>query len=92
MGVKAPLGIQRFYFIAYPTGLIVAFVVYYLSCLAFAPADMKDASGWMEPKDFVEDNDASGSDGYTINAVEPGYAEKGAVAVTTAAHGEKGSF
>lgn len=92
MGVKAPLGIQRFYYIAYPTGLIIAFVVYYVSCLASPPADMKEASGWMEPKDFVEDNDASGSDGYTINAVEPDFAEKGNVAVTTAAHGGKGSF
>lgn len=53
---------------------------------------MKQASGWMEPKDFVEDNDVSGSDGFTIDAVEPGFAEKGAIAVTTAAHGEKGSF
>ncbi|KGO51334.1 Permease, cytosine/purine, uracil, thiamine, allantoin [Penicillium expansum] len=92
MGVKAPLGIQRFYYIAYPTGLIIAFVVYYVSCLASPPADMKEASGWIEPKDFVEDNDASGSDGYTINAVEPDFAEKGNVAVTTAAHGGKGSF
>ena len=92
MGVKAPLGIKRFYYIAYPTGLIIAFVVYYLSCLAFPPPDMKQASGWMEPKDFVEDHDASGSDESTIDAVEPDFAEKGAVAVARPAHGEKGSF
>ncbi|KAJ5257677.1 hypothetical protein N7497_000637 [Penicillium chrysogenum] len=92
MGVDAPLGIQRFYYIAYPTGLIIGFVVYYVSCLAFAPPDMKQASGWMEPKEFVEDNDVSGIDGFSIDVIEPGFAEKGAVAVTRAANGEKGSF
>jgi NCS1 family nucleobase:cation symporter-1 len=92
MGVDAPLGIQRFYYIAYPTGLIIGFVVYYVSCLAFAPPGMKQASGWMEPKEFVEDNDVSGIDGFSIDVIEPGFAEKGAVAVTRAANGEKGSF
>ena len=52
---------------------------------------MKQASGWMEPKDFVEDHDASGSDESTIDAVDPDFAEKGAVAVARPA-GEKGSF
>jgi NCS1 family nucleobase:cation symporter-1 len=94
MGVKAPVGIQRFYFIAYPTGLIIAFVVYYLTCLASAPPGMEKAIGWMEPKDFVEDEDLSGSDGFTIDAIEvtPGFAEKGALSITRAAPGEKSSF
>jgi NCS1 family nucleobase:cation symporter-1 len=91
MGVKAPMGIQRFYYIAYPTGLIIAFGVYYLSCLASAPPGMEKGTGWMEPKDYVEDSDVSGGEGYnTIDAV--GIAEKGAVAVTKADVGEKGSY
>lgn len=94
MGVKAPQGIQRFYYIAYPTGLIVAFVVYYLTCLASAPPDMEKAYGWMEPKDYVEDEDMTGSDGFTIDIIEgsPGLAEKGAMSVTRASPGEKSSF
>jgi NCS1 family nucleobase:cation symporter-1 len=92
MGVKAPLGIQRFYYVAYPTGLIIGFGVYYVSCLVSPPPDMEKASGWMEPKDFVEDDDIVGSDGSTIDAVDPGYAEKEAVAVTRAADSEKSSF
>ncbi|KAJ6096195.1 hypothetical protein N7486_006941 [Penicillium sp. IBT 16267x] len=56
MGVKAPLGIQRFYYIAYPTGLLVAFGAYYFSCLVSAPEGM-EKSGWKEPKDYFEEDD-----------------------------------
>jgi NCS1 family nucleobase:cation symporter-1 len=92
MGVKAPVGIQRFYYIAYPTGLIIAFVVYYLTCLVSNPPGMEKGAGWMEPKDYVGDEDVSGigSEGYdSIDGV--GIAEKGSVAVTTAV-GEKGGY
>jgi NCS1 family nucleobase:cation symporter-1 len=52
---------------------------------------MEKGIGWMEPKDYVEDSDVSGGEGYnTIDAV--GIAEKGAVAVTKADVGEKGSY
>ncbi|KAJ5793601.1 hypothetical protein N7457_000200 [Penicillium paradoxum] len=90
MGVKAPIGIQRFYYIAYPTGLFIGFGAYYLVSLAFVPPGMKEASGWMEPKDFVEDEDVSGSDGF-IDAVDPGSTEKSA-SVSTQAYGEKSAF
>lgn len=94
MGVKAPQGIQRFYYIAYPTGLIVAFVVYYLTCLASAPPGMEKASGWMEPSDYVEDEDLTGIDDLTIDAIDvtPGLVEKGALSVTKSAPGEKSYF
>ncbi|KAB8244222.1 permease for cytosine/purines, uracil, thiamine, allantoin-domain-containing protein [Aspergillus flavus] len=35
LGVKAPLSIQRFYYVSYPTGLLIAFLGYHLSCLCF---------------------------------------------------------
>ena len=35
LGVKAPLSIQRFYYLSYPTRLLIAFLGYYLSCLCF---------------------------------------------------------
>lgn len=92
MGVKAPIGIQRFYYIAYPTGLIIGFGAYYLTCLVSAPPGMKQVSGWMEPKEYVEDHDAVRSDGFVIDAVEPGFGEKGAVSVARKAHGEKVLF
>lgn len=93
MGVKAPIGIQRFYYIAYPTGLIIGFVVYYLTCLASAPPDMKKAHGWMEPKDFVEDGDLAADHGF-IDAVDmtPGLVEKGDISVTESPPSKKGSF
>jgi NCS1 family nucleobase:cation symporter-1 len=94
MGVKAPQEIQRFYYIAYPTGLFIGFGAYYLICLASPPEGMKEVSGWMEPKDFVEEHDGSGlgsgsgSEGYAIDAVEP---EKGAIEVSKEAD-DKNSF
>lgn len=94
MGVKAPLGIQRFYYIAYPTGLIVGFVVYYLTCLASAPPDMQKSRGWMEPKDFVEDEDLATDPEFTIHAVDmtPGIVEKGDISVTESPPSKQGSF
>ncbi|KAJ5644944.1 hypothetical protein N7507_010955 [Penicillium longicatenatum] len=74
MGVKAPLGIQRFYYIAYPTGLLVAFGVYYFSCLVSAPEGM-EKSGWKEPKDYFEEGDPMRGESLVIEGVE---AEKGA--------------
>lgn len=90
MGVKAPQGIQRFYYVAYPTGLIVGFVVYYLTCLASTPPGMKEVSGWMEPKDYIEDEDLERSHGFAIDALEitPGLVEKGAVSVIKESPGE----
>ncbi|CAG8180352.1 unnamed protein product [Penicillium salamii] len=94
MGVKAPKGIERFYYIAYPTGLIIGFVVYYLSCLASNPPDMHKGSGWMEPKDYVEDNDLVANHGLSIDAIDvtPGLAEKGDFSITESSPGKKGSF
>lgn len=76
MGVRAPLGIQRFYYVAYPTGLLAAFVVYYSGCLVFSPKGMVKGKGWKEPKDYVDEDDASGDviDGVEVDSAG---AEKG---------------
>lgn len=78
MGVKAPLGIQRFYYIAYPTGLLVAFGVYYFSCLVSAPEGM-EKFGWKEPKDYFEEDDPMRGDSLVIEGVE---IEKGVMAAS----------
>jgi NCS1 family nucleobase:cation symporter-1 len=69
MGVKAPLGIERFYYVAYPTGLIVAFGVYYLLALVNPPLGMEKGTGWKEPKDYVDEFD-SARYGEPIDAME----------------------
>ncbi|CAG7986446.1 unnamed protein product [Penicillium olsonii] len=94
MGVKAPRGIERFYYIAYPTGLIIGFVVYYLSCLASNPPEMQKSPGWMEPKDYVEDGDLGASQGLPIDSIDvtPGFAEKGEFSITESSRRKNGSF
>ncbi|KAJ5584451.1 uncharacterized protein N7459_004251 [Penicillium hispanicum] len=81
MGVKAPLGIQRFYYVAYPTGLVVAFGVYYLCCLASAPTGMEKSSGWREPQDYLDEHDPAVDESVAVEgvAVHTSVAEKGAV-------------
>ncbi|GKZ66725.1 hypothetical protein AnigIFM50267_000594 [Aspergillus niger] len=71
MGVKAPLGIQRFYFVAYPVGLLIAFGVYYLACLAWPPAKMEKTSGWKEPKEYWDEFDPDRMDGVEAVTVLP---------------------
>ncbi|CAF3543987.1 unnamed protein product [Fusarium graminearum] len=57
MGVKAPLGVQRFYYVAYPVGLFIAFGGYWLVNMLFPNDGIPKVSGWQEPKDFIEDHD-----------------------------------
>lgn len=54
IGVKAPMSIQKFYYVAYPTGLLIAFGCYYFFNLFFQPSGMDKTGGWKEPKDYVE--------------------------------------
>lgn len=71
MGVKAPLGIQRFYFVAYPAGLLIAFGVYYLGCMVWPPAETENTSGWKEPKDYWDEFDPNRVDGVEAVTVLP---------------------
>jgi NCS1 family nucleobase:cation symporter-1 len=81
MGVKAPLGIQRFYYVAYPTGLLVAFIVYYFGCLVFSPKGMVKGMGWKEPMDYVDEDDVSGDVIYGVE-VDHSKVEKGGFTAT----------
>lgn len=81
MGVKAPLGIQRFYYVAYPTGLLVAFIVYYVGSSVFSPKGMVKGKGWKEPKDYVDEDDVSG-DAIDGVEVEHSVVEKGGFTAT----------
>ncbi|KAF3022084.1 hypothetical protein E8E14_013585 [Neopestalotiopsis sp. 37M] len=71
MGVAAPIGIQRFYYVAYPVGLILALGAYYLVNVIFPDRANKQPSGWIEPKDYVDTYDATASQGIVVEAVEP---------------------
>ncbi|KAB8235595.1 permease for cytosine/purines, uracil, thiamine, allantoin-domain-containing protein [Aspergillus alliaceus] len=62
LGVKAPLSIQRFYYISYPTGLLIAFLGYYVLCVCFPVMGMVRTWGWLEPKEYVDVHDAARDD------------------------------
>ncbi|KAE8359686.1 permease for cytosine/purines, uracil, thiamine, allantoin-domain-containing protein [Aspergillus caelatus] len=62
LGVKAPLSIQRFYYVSYPTGLLIAFIGYYLICLCFPIVGMVRTLGWYEPRDYIDVHDSARDD------------------------------
>ncbi|KAL8418025.1 hypothetical protein RB594_001581 [Gaeumannomyces avenae] len=51
MGVKAPVGVTRFYYFAYWVGLFVSGGVYWLACKISPPSIME--TGWKEPKNYI---------------------------------------
>ncbi|PYH47106.1 uncharacterized protein BP01DRAFT_372459 [Aspergillus saccharolyticus JOP 1030-1] len=60
MGVSAPLGIQRFYFVAYPVGLLIAFAVFAGMCWIWWPRGAERVglgAGWKEPEDYWDEFD-----------------------------------
>lgn len=59
LGVPAPVGVERFYYVAYPVGFLIAFFVYWGLCLAFPPRKMNDWRVWSEPRDYVDECDPS---------------------------------
>ncbi|QMW36215.1 hypothetical protein G4B84_011744 [Aspergillus flavus NRRL3357] len=62
LGVKAPLSIQRFYYGSYPTGLLIAFLGYHLSCLCFPIVGMVRTRGWYEPREYIDVHDSARDD------------------------------
>ncbi|RMZ44026.1 hypothetical protein CA14_003895 [Aspergillus flavus] len=62
LGVKAPLSIQRFYYVSYPTGLLIAFLGYHLSCLCFPIVGMVRTRGWYEPREYIDVHDSARDD------------------------------
>jgi NCS1 family nucleobase:cation symporter-1 len=72
MGVGAPLGIQRFYYFAYPVGITLAFGAYYLLNVLWPAADALP-TGWQEPKDYVSTDDMRLFDVVDSLSAESGY-------------------
>ncbi|KAJ0421998.1 permease for cytosine/purines, uracil, thiamine, allantoin-domain-containing protein [Aspergillus carlsbadensis] len=70
MGVSASVGVQRFYFVAYPVGLVVAFGGYYGFALWRGPKGMVSGSGWKEPKEYLDEFDSARYAGSDIEGVE----------------------
>ncbi|KAJ1567495.1 hypothetical protein HK405_005747, partial [Cladochytrium tenue] len=63
MGIDAPDSVTKFYYFAYPVGLVVAGAVYYGLCVLFPPPLMHK-NGWHEPEDYVrEDEETTGDVG-----------------------------
>ncbi|TGO74934.1 hypothetical protein BELL_0246g00030 [Botrytis elliptica] len=57
MGVKAPMGVTRAYYFAYPIGLFVSFLVYWGLCW-YWPVEVQYAlSEWREVKDYVREEE-----------------------------------
>lgn len=53
MGVGAPLGVTRAYYVAYEIGLPLSLVVYWVANKISPPAISFPLSEWREPKDYV---------------------------------------
>ncbi|GES65015.1 NCS1 nucleoside transporter [Aspergillus terreus] len=81
MGVQAPLSIQRYYYVAYPTGLLIAFSCYSAICYFLPPEGMERSNGWKEPEDYIDEFDRAGEGLRGIEGIEVG--EHGHVVETT---------
>lgn len=81
MGVQAPLSIQRYYYVAYPTGLLIAFSCYCVICCFLPPEGMERSKGWKEPEDYIDEFDRAGEGLRSIESIE--VAEHGRAVETT---------
>jgi NCS1 family nucleobase:cation symporter-1 len=70
MGVDASVGVQRFYFVAYPVGLVVAFLGYYGFALWRVPKGMVRGAGWREPREYLDEFDSARYSSGDIEGVE----------------------
>ncbi|KAL2817910.1 NCS1 nucleoside transporter [Aspergillus cavernicola] len=57
MGVGAGIGVLRFYFVAYPVGISVAFLVYYGFARVWRVRGVVGGRGWREPKEYLDEFD-----------------------------------
>ncbi|KAL4866126.1 hypothetical protein BDV12DRAFT_210672 [Aspergillus spectabilis] len=64
MGVEAGLGVQRFYYVAYPVGVIIALAFYYCF-VAFwrGKGSIVGGKGWRKPKEYLDEFDCARYDG-----------------------------
>jgi len=71
MGVTVPVGITRFYYFAYPVGLLLSFGVFLLCSLVSKPAHTVPFSEWSEPKNYVRPEEDT-ENGPVLNGMKPG--------------------
>ena len=70
LGVKAPISVQRFYYVAYPVGLLVAFGFFLAFNLIFPAKGVEFTREWKEPKDYVDEFDvARGRDEISVDGI-----------------------
>lgn len=53
MGVRAPMGVTRAYYFAYPIGLFISFFTYWAVNWISPPPLAFPLSEWHEPKDYI---------------------------------------
>ncbi|KAI9641194.1 hypothetical protein NHQ30_009994 [Ciborinia camelliae] len=63
MGVRAPLGVTRAYYFAYPIGLLVSFLVYWALCWAWPVQVQYRLGEWMEVQDYVREEERGEREG-----------------------------
>lgn len=53
MGVPMPTGITRFYYVAYPTGLLLSFGIFWIGNIVWKPRICMPLNEWHEPKNYI---------------------------------------
>ncbi|QSZ37658.1 hypothetical protein DSL72_008757 [Monilinia vaccinii-corymbosi] len=89
MGVKAPMGITKAYYFAYPIGLFVSFMVYWGMCWKWPVEVQYKLSEWMEVKDYVREEERADGEGSRWDSMASGE-EEGQVRREVMDEGEKG--
>lgn len=69
MGVSMPIGITRFYIVAYPVGIILSFSVFWLCNIIKAPALKMPLNEWHEPKNYIRPEEDT-ENGVVVEGIE----------------------
>ncbi|KAL4884893.1 permease for cytosine/purines, uracil, thiamine, allantoin-domain-containing protein [Aspergillus karnatakaensis] len=75
MGVKASIGVQRFYYVAYPVGVLIGMGFYYAFIWLWngRGAQIENGMGWQEPKEYFDEFDnARYMDGVVVEGAVEG--------------------
>ncbi|KAH8891935.1 NCS1 nucleoside transporter [Thozetella sp. PMI_491] len=60
MGIKVPIGITRFYYFAYPVGIVLSFGIFWVCNLVWKPDIMFPLDEWREPKNYFRPEETIG--------------------------------
>ncbi|KAL5341975.1 permease for cytosine/purines, uracil, thiamine, allantoin-domain-containing protein [Aspergillus crustosus] len=65
LGVGAGIGVQRFYYVAYPVGVVVSLAFYFASVRVWrgGRGGKVGGEGWQEPKEYLDEFDSARYDG-----------------------------